>query len=172
MRLFVAVTVPDPVLDLVQALPRPDEPTLRWTTREQWHVTLRFLGSVEDPAPVADELAAVPAAVRRAGHVDVEAVLGPASAWFDGRRILQVPVCGLDALADAVAGATSPWGEPSSKAYVGHLTLARVRGRGRGDARLAGNPIEASWPVDAFALMSSQLGRGGARYETQATVAL
>jgi 2'-5' RNA ligase len=97
-------------------------------------------------------------------------VLGPASAWFDGRRVLQVPVGGLDHLAVAVADATAPWGEASAAPFVGHLTLARVRGRGRGARWLAGSPLEASWPVERFELMSSQLGPEGARYETQGTV--
>ena len=172
MRLFVAVPVPDHVLDLVERLPRPDEPGLRWTTRGQWHVTLRFLGSVDAPGPVDDALRRVPGALAAAGADAVRAELGPASAWFEGRRVLQVPVTGLEALAGAVAEVTKPWGEPPERRFVGHLTIARVRGRGRGAPRLAGSPIEASWPVSAFDLMSSRLGRGGARYDTQATVAL
>ena len=172
MRLFVAVHPPDDVVDLLRRLPRPEEPAVRWTTQPQWHVTLRFLGAVGDPGQVADALTSVPAAVRAAGVGEVHAALGPASAWFEGRRILQVPVAGLDELAGAVAGATAGWGEPSTARFVGHLTLARVRGRGRGDRSWAGTSIEASWLVDRFELMSSQLGRGGARYDTQATVSL
>ena len=52
-RLFVAVWPPDEVLDAIAALPRADEPGVRWTRRDQWHVTLRFLGSAEIEAAVA-----------------------------------------------------------------------------------------------------------------------
>ncbi|MER3453020.1 MAG: RNA 2',3'-cyclic phosphodiesterase, partial [Acidimicrobiia bacterium] len=51
MRLFVAVWPPEEVLDVVAKLPRPGVVGLRWTSREQWHVTLRFFGSVPEPAP-------------------------------------------------------------------------------------------------------------------------
>ncbi|HLI72628.1 MAG TPA: RNA 2',3'-cyclic phosphodiesterase [Acidimicrobiales bacterium] len=172
MRLFVAVRLPEDVLDALDRIARPKDPALRWTTRAQWHLTLRFLGSVEDPHAVADSLAGVPDVLRAQGFVTLEAVLGPAIAWFEGRRILQVPVSGLDPLARAVADATSDWGEPPGVPFVGHVTLARVRGRGRGDRSLAGGVVEARWPVDGFELMSSRLGPGGARYETQAVVPL
>jgi 2'-5' RNA ligase len=172
VRLFVAVAPPDPVVELLQQLPRPEDAALRWTTHEQWHITLRFLGGVDDPAPVAEALVRVPAALRASGVHEVRAELGPASAWFEGRRILQVPVAGLEPLAGAVADATGAWGTPSPAPFIGHLTLARVRGRGRGARSLAGSPLEASWAVDRIELMSSRLGPGGARYATEATVAL
>jgi 2'-5' RNA ligase len=56
-RLFVAVWPPAGVVETLQALERPDIPRLRWTTPEQWHVTLRFLGSFEIE-PVMEALAA------------------------------------------------------------------------------------------------------------------
>jgi 2'-5' RNA ligase len=70
VRLFVAVRPPDDILDAVAALPRPTHPGVRWTARDQWHVTLRFLGEVEDPTPVAAALAAAPLDSAPAGPVD------------------------------------------------------------------------------------------------------
>jgi 2'-5' RNA ligase len=166
MRLFVAVSPPEEVLALVEALPRPNLATLRWTTPDQWHVTLRFLGEVERWQPVADTLRQIPAALREAGVEETEAVLGPAVAWFSGRRILQVPVAGLEVLAAQVSSATVKWGGPPEPGpYAGHLTLARVRGQGRGPASLAGTPIRAAWKVEKVVLVSSTLGSGGAHYE-------
>ncbi|MEA2686121.1 MAG: hypothetical protein QOE93_1316, partial [Actinomycetota bacterium] len=72
-RLFVAVWPPAPLLDAVAALDRPAVPGLRWTGREQWHVTLRFLGAVEDVAAVVAGLAV--AGLSSFGAV--EAVVGP-----------------------------------------------------------------------------------------------
>jgi 2'-5' RNA ligase len=166
VRLFVAVTPPEEVLAVVTGLERPNLEKLRWTTQEQWHVTLRFLGEVESAAPVARSLGEAASRFRETG-AEVEATLGPAIAWFTGRRILQVPVGGLDDLARVVVEATALHGEPPDPhPFVGHLTLARVRGQGKGPSNLAGSPVRASWKVQEVSLFSSTLGRGGAVYET------
>ncbi|MGD0255275.1 MAG: RNA 2',3'-cyclic phosphodiesterase [Acidimicrobiales bacterium] len=173
VRLFVAVSPPEEVLAAVEALPRPNISKLRWTTTDQWHVTLRFLGEVERAEPVAQALRQVPAGLRDAGVTAVDAVLGPAVAWFAGRRILQVPVAGTEALAAQVAGVTAKWGGVlETVPFTGHVTLARVRGQGKGPANLAGTPIRAAWRVDEVVLVSSTLGAGGALYETLESVPL
>ena len=173
MRLFVTVSPPEEVLALVEALPRPNLATLRWTTPDQWHVTLRFLGEVERWEPVAKALRQVPATLREAGVGELEAVLGPAVAWFSGRRVLQVPVAGIELLAAHVWSASAKWGaslEPGP--YTGHLTLARVRGQDRGPASLSGTPIRAAWRVEKVELMCSTLGSGVAHYDVLEAVPL
>lgn len=159
-RLFVAVWPPGDVLDLVAALPRPPAPGLRWTGREHWHVTLRFLGPVPDVEPVAEALAALPPVGPRA------AVLGPATGRF-GQRILHVPVGGLDDVANATVAATAHLGKPpEDRAFHGHLTLARVAKHAQVDLRpLVGMPVDAGWTVDAVCLVESRLSPAGARYE-------
>jgi 2'-5' RNA ligase len=173
VRLFVSVSPPAVVLERLRAVERPDVASVRWTTERQWHTTLRFLGEVADPMPVARALRAVPAALAAAGAGETRATMGPGVAWFPGRQVLQVPVRGLDALARSVRHATEPWGARRPEhAFVGHLTLARARGRARGPASMAGGALEATWRVDSFELMSSVLGPQGSRYDTVATVAL
>ena len=174
VRLFVAVSLPADVIELIEDLPRPDLASLRWTTDDQWHITLRFLGEVEDPSAVAEALQTVPALLRETGTDEVDALLGAATAWFRGRRILHVPVAGLDLLARLVAEVTAPWGEGSEDdfPFSGHLTLARVRRGQAGPANLAGTPVSAEWAVSEIALMSSTLGPGGSRYGVLATVPL
>jgi 2'-5' RNA ligase len=174
VRLFVAVSLPSDVVELIQDLPRPDLASLRWTTEDQWHITLRFLGEVDSPAAVAEALEEVPEALRAARVGEVEVVLGAATAWFRGRRILHVPVAGLDVLARVVAEVTGPWGEASDDVlpFSGHLTLARVRRGQVGPANLAGTPVSAEWAVSEIALLSSTLGPGGSRYAVVATVPL
>jgi RNA 2',3'-cyclic 3'-phosphodiesterase len=174
VRLFVAVSLPSDVMETVRDLPRPDLASLRWTTEDQWHITLRFLGEVEAPAAVADALKKVPALLQEEGVDDVEVLLGAATAWFRGRRILHIPVTGLDALARAVATATAAWEEGSAEdpPFAGHLTLARVRRNGTGPANLAGTLVSAEWTVKEIFLMSSVLGPGGSRYGIVAKVPL
>jgi 2'-5' RNA ligase len=144
MRVFVAVWPSEEIVEVVQALARPEHPDVRWTLREQWHVTLRFLGEVDDAPALPAEL---PAA---------EAVLGPATRRVN-RQVLVVPVAGLDELARAVAG--------DDGRFTGHLTLARARGRASIPSGLAGAPVEGRWRVEEVTVVRSHLGRGPARYE-------
>jgi 2'-5' RNA ligase len=156
--LFVAVWPTDEILDAIAALPRPEVAGLRWTTRDQWHVTMRFLGSVDDVDGAVAAVGSIEAAA-----CDVE--VGPAVGRF-GKRILHVPTYGLDAIAAATIAATSHVGEPpEDRAFKGHLTLARSR-RGDTDLRsLAGTAISGRWRADEVTLVRSHLGGSGARYE-------
>jgi RNA 2',3'-cyclic 3'-phosphodiesterase len=165
VRLFVAVVPPDDVLASVAALPRPEVAGLRWTTREQWHITLRFLGRVDDAGPVVDALSSV-------SVTGFDAVVGPVTGRF-GRRVVHVPVAGLEPLAAAVIDATASFGQaPDKRPFAGHLTLARSR-HGRSDLRpLEGAPIAARWPVEEFVLFESQLHPHGARYSVVERFAL
>ena len=167
MRLFVAVLPPPEVVATLAALPRPDVAGLRWTSPEQWHVTLRFLGE----ADVEEALAALRSR-DSAGEAAVE--LGPATGRF-GRRVLHVPVIGLEAVAAAVVGATGLVGESApARPFTGHVTLARARDRRGVDLRpLTGVPVAAAWRATEMSLVASRLGgRTPARYEVLERFAL
>lgn len=120
-RLFVAVWPPDDVLNRLAVLPRPEVDGLRWTDQDHWHVTLRFLGQVDDIGAVKAALAGVAKANRPA-----RVVLGPAVDRF-GQRVLHVPVTGLDEVAAAVVRSTAHLGKrPDDRPFNGHVTLARA----------------------------------------------
>jgi 2'-5' RNA ligase len=156
MRLFAAVWPPHDVVARLAALPRPDVPGLRWTAPDQWHVTLVFLGERELEA-VAREFHR---AVLPPGPVAAE--LGPATDRF-GRRIVHVPVAGLDEVAASVR-AVLPGDD--DRPFHGHLTLARARDRRGADvSSVVGVPLQASFPVSEVTLVASRLGRGPAGYE-------
>lgn len=157
MRLFVAVWPSTEVLDAIAAFERPDVKGLRWTTPDQWHVTLRFLGECE--------LDDVVPAFRAISSPACEVTMGPTTGRF-GRRILHVPTEGLLSLATATVAATAGVGEPPDpRPFAGHLTLARSR-RGDTDLRtFAGLPLAGRWTADEVTLVASHLGPGGARYE-------
>jgi len=144
----------------LEGLDRPHVDGLRWTTAEQWHVTLRFLGDV-------DEVAARIAFGRISTVGPTTAELGPATGRF-GRRVLHVPVAGLEGLAAAaVAGTADVGAAPDSRPFTGHVTLARARDRRGVDLRpLTGMAVAGRWDVNEVALVASRLGRGrAARYE-------
>jgi 2'-5' RNA ligase len=143
MRLFIGVWPPGEVLDAIEALPRAAG--TRWTLREQWHVTLRFLGEIEDPAPWAERVEEV------AAQFSARTVtLGPNTKML-GRENLVLPATGLDDVAAALG----------TEKFRGHLTLSRHATR-----TLAGEPFAASWEAQEIALIRSHLGRGPAHYET------
>jgi 2'-5' RNA ligase len=169
MRLFVAVWPSPEAIVALEGLAQPDHQTVRWTTRDQWHVTLRFLGEVpeEDLAEVTQAVQEV-AARSRPRRVE----LGPLTIRL-GRRALAVPVAGLDDLAAAVVTATRAIGEdPEARRFRGHVTLARSRGGRPLPPALAGQPVRSGWVADEITLVRSYLGHGGPRYETLTVAAL
>ena len=164
MRLFVAVWPPAPVLSEVGRVARPAAPGLRWTTADQWHVTLRFLGEVPELGPVVNALEHATLPVADAQLAASVRRLGPS--------VLCVDVQGLGQLADAVTAATAAIGRrPEARRFHGHLTLARSSRRGPDLRRLSGAEIvPLRFPVRSVAVVRSHLGRAGARYETVAEV--
>jgi RNA 2',3'-cyclic 3'-phosphodiesterase len=174
--MFVAAWPDRATKDKLAALDLGAEKGLRPVGPDRWHVTLRFLGEV-DPALVP---ALTDALTRAMAEMPgpVRCRLGPATDWFTGVRVLQVPAAGLDEVAAAVRAATVPVvaaparGEPP---FNGHLTLARAKGRRRAapSARaLAGMPFDATFPVARVDLVVSAPAPGGHVYTTVAEAPL
>lgn len=163
MRGFVGIVPPGEVCDALGALPRESRPGLRWTRPDQWHVTLRFLGSVT-PDEAIEALARLDATA-----VDVE--LGPVVERL-GRGVVMVPASGVDDLARAVRQVTAGVGRPEdpTRPFHGHLTLARLRGRTR--CGLIGTRFSVKFRVGEVHLMRSDPGDAGPVYSVVATRAL
>ena len=153
-RLFLAVFPPVDVVERLEGLERPDVEGLRWTKREQWHITLRFFGEAEQ-GNVEDSMQGLRGAA-------TTVLLGPASRWLGG-RVLALPADGLDDLAAEVRTRTETIGQaPGRRNFTGHLTLARTRKRLAG--AVVGLPFDAQFKATELWLVSSQLHPDGARY--------
>jgi RNA 2',3'-cyclic 3'-phosphodiesterase len=165
-RVFVAVWLPPVLTDRLRKLHRPAGPGLRWTTEDQWHVTLRFLGEVGSEL---DLRGALDAAAGRSPPVT--ATLGPGPRAL-GDRVWVLPVNGLDGLATAVQEATRELVPVTGRRpFRGHVTLARARRPGS----FSGLPLAevgGAWIVDTLTLVGSHLHPDGARYEVIGTWAL
>ncbi len=160
VRAFVAVWPSPTVVSQLAAIDRPTAPGVRWTTRDKWHVTLRFLGQVPEEA-----LAEVGQALSRLEAPGaVTAVAGPGVERL-GISVLCVPVAGVDELAARVVALTAAIGEAvDPRPFRGHLTVARA-GRGVSLRTLTGAPFLAAWPVDEVTLVASTRDPDGARYQ-------
>jgi 2'-5' RNA ligase len=136
MRLFVAIAPPPDVLDELDALTgpfRPGRPDLRWTSREAWHVTLAFLGQVDELA-AARLLPRLERAAHR--HRAIPLMFSGAGAFPAATRanVLWSGLAGdrqaLARLAESVIAGASRAGAPPPdrrRQFQPHLTLARCR---------------------------------------------
>lgn len=177
MRLFVGLAVSDATKEVLERLTlrlRAKDDGLRWSTPDQWHVTLVFLGEVDDEARarLVRELASVREAkltLRMDGLGVFERV---------GILHAQVEVTPeLLRLYGAVAAAVKRAGlEVEDRPYRAHITLARSRNRDGRKAierlgRAVGNReqqrLHERWEAEEFLLYESQLSPGGSRYVVQ-----
>lgn len=176
MRLFVALVPPDEVVeDLSEFLaPRQEAPEaagMRWTSPEQWHVTLAFMGDVADRH--LDEL------VERLGRVSarrsaLELTVTGGGAFPNVARA-KVLYAGLDTdgrdadlrhlAVGTRAAATKAGADAEGGRFRAHVTLARI-----------GRPVDVTrwvrvldayrgptWTADEVSLVQSHLGEGPRR---------
>ena len=171
-RLFTGVEIPT---DIGQALAmlRGGLPGARWITPENYHLTLRFIGDVDDL--IAQEVALMLGRVRRAAFdLHLEGLTS-----FGGRRPRAVVanVAPAQALLEVQAeherlmqriGLT-----PEGRKYMPHVTLARLRDSSSLDVAdylsTRGYFRTAAFPVSRFVLFSSRNSVGGGPYVVEAS---
>jgi 2'-5' RNA ligase len=184
VRCFVAVLLPEPVrarLAAAAAELRRTAGAVSWVRPENLHLTLRFLGSVEEAALGAirealDEAgrATAPFALTLGGLGVFPTLRAPRVVWAGVRD----GAASLARLHGALETALARRGVPSEgRAFHAHVTLGRVRdvrGGAALGAALAGRPPEplGEVGVEALHLMRSELDPRGARYSVLARAAL
>ncbi len=174
-RLFTGLEIPRSVVELLATL-RGGLPGARWIDPENYHVTLRFIGDVDDV--IAHEVASLLGRVRRQRfEMRVEdlksfggrkpralvATLGPERALMElqaeHERLMQR--VGL---------------EPDGRKYTPHVTLARLRessNRQVAEYLSLRAPFRSSpFAVSRFVLFSSRMSSGGGPYVVEAAYPL
>jgi RNA 2',3'-cyclic 3'-phosphodiesterase len=187
-RLFVAVTVPEGVkakmeeaqTELRRVLPQR---SVRWARRQQFHLTLRFLGDVE-AARVEALAEAIRAACRGFGALQLRA---ERVGFFPDLRYPRVAWIGVQDQADqlprlqqTVEAATESFTtEKKEERFTGHITLGRIKGIKRPEAEALGKAaagmaarVFGHWTAYQIGLMRSELLPQGARHSTIASIAL
>ena len=176
IRLFVAVDLPETVRTRLAGL-CAGVPGAKWVAPENMHLTLRFIGDVDDTLAIdiSETLGRIhaPAFEFRLGEVGHFGSRGKVRALWVG-----IEACAaLEHLHDKIESALVRVGiKPESRKFTPHVTLARLK-----DARLSRvrdflgtqEPFSAGpVPVDSFALYSSYLARDGAIHRTEARYVL
>jgi len=174
-RIFTGLEIPEDVAQPLAML-RGGLPGARWIDPENYHVTLRFIGDVDDV--VAHEVASMLGRVRRGAFAlrveelksfggrkprAIVATLGPVQAVMElqaeHERLMQR--VGL---------------EPEGRKYIPHVTLARLRdssSRQVADYLSLRAPLHSPlFTVSRFVLFSSRASVGGGPYVVEAAYPL
>ena len=175
-RAFVAIRPPPPVLDAIAARVASSAVAQgRATSRDQWHLTVQFLGDDADLAAVSTVFELDPI------RLDAAAIrLGGAEALGNRRRArilalgLQEGADWVRRLAAEVERRLEPLGherDDRGKPFRPHLTLARFREPTDLRTVCAGigsDPVGPAWRVDEVVLYESVLHPRGAQHTARA----
>lgn len=174
-RLFTALTLPDDVRMWLSSL-RGGLRGARFVDAQNYHVTLRFIGDVDERT--ADEAAHALSRIRR-GPVPVH-VRGLGS--FGGRKPHSVwarvePSPALIELQAEQERVLQRVGlEPEARRFTPHVTLARLRGTSAVEVAdwltVRGGFAAPLFVAEDFALLSARASVGGGPYLTEDTYPL
>lgn len=174
MRSFIAIPLPQEFLEGVVAAQQGLAPVMngRFTPRENLHLTLAFLGDI-DEAETRAAMDAMDAAVAEAGPVS----LTPASLGSFDRKKDSMFWLGLDknpelmALQARLAEELESRGVPFEKRnYLPHITLARKASMKSGELKNLVFPLPQA--AEQVTLFRSELTPEGARYKEAYAVEL
>lgn len=179
-RLFTALDLPAPAIDTLRAFRQehPLDVRARWTPPENLHLTLRFIGEVDD-----EKAARVASALEAVNPVAPFEVVPLGLGVLPSRqnpRVLTVridPTEPLRTLYDALQDALADAGvDREQRAFRPHITLARMKNavpeRLYASLREVPAPALDAFVADRFYLYESTLTPDGAVHTVRATYPL
>jgi 2'-5' RNA ligase len=172
LRLFVAIEIPEAAKDAVEAAVAPLRtafPKARWVPRENWHVTLKFLGQTW---PRLEEWVRAQVGGAAAASVGLDSKLEGIGSFPSSRRA-RVVWAGLDdragrmaEIAHALDVALAKEFKPEKRAFTPHLTVARSDPPLSLPASFGEIQVEpVGFRVERLTLFRSHLQRPAPRYE-------
>ena len=166
-RLFTALEIPSPLAFSLSLL-RGGLPGARWVDPENYHITLRFIGDIDQRT--ADEIGG---ALERVDRPSFDLAVSGLDA-FGGNKPHSIVACvtasaALKELQGEHERIIQRIGlEPERRKFRPHITLARIKTASQADAAaylaLRGDFRTAPFPVGRFVLLSSRDSRGGGPY--------
>lgn len=187
LRLFIALGIPaevkERIFEALSELKSAVGEGVRWTTPEQFHLTLRFLGSVESAQveALASALGSVCAGFKplslRAERIGFfPRPRSPRVVWV-GVTDADNELPGLQQAVQAASDAFTK--EKPETRFTGHVTLGRVKELTRFHAELLAREAErmhqavfGTWQAREVELVRSQLSPHGSRYSVLASFPL
>ncbi|MBV9956635.1 MAG: RNA 2',3'-cyclic phosphodiesterase [Pseudolabrys sp.] len=174
-RLFTAIEIPPDVAQALSGL-RGGLPGARWIDTENYHVTLRFVGDIDDAT--AHEVESMLGRVKRQGfELRIDGVSS-----FGGKRprAIVATVAPSPALIEMQAEQERLMQriglEPEGRKYAPHVTLARLRDSSSSEVAqyLATRGLfrAPAFRVSRFVLFSSRASTGGGPYVVEASYPL
>jgi 2'-5' RNA ligase len=178
IRSFIGIPLPleyqEGLSEIVHRHKRDFRSRMSWTKAGNWHLTLKFLGDVEEGA-LPDVIAALGALsfaafTLQAGGCSFFGSAGrPRVLWIglqQGREACKT-------LAREIDEHLVPLGfEAEKRPFAAHLTLARIKFAEKDPwAKSIAEIAQYEWPatrIDRFVLWKSELGPGGPSYSEQA----
>ena len=166
-RLFTGIEIP-PTVGQSLSLLRGGLPGARWLEPDSYHVTLRFIGDIDEPT--ADEIVGQLSRVRRSSFSVAFEGLGSFGSRKPHAIIARATFsAALGELQAEIERIMQRIGlPPESRKFMPHVMLARLR---RTSARevaqylsLRGGFTTEAFPVDRFVLFSSRNQTGGGPY--------
>ena len=174
-RLFIAINLPEDIKNkLIEYQKKWTDLPVRWTPKLNLHITLVFIGYVDD-----DEMFKICNIVRQAGrqynpfNINLERIiLGPPNRpprmfWVEGEKNEEIAKLKNDFEDFLLGSRNSGYRKKEARAYRPHITLGRIKqGQWR---KLSPQPevdekFEFSFPVETIEVMQSNLKRTGAEY--------
>ena len=132
IRAFIAVEIDQTVIQRITDITRelkPKIPDIRWTSPASWHLTLKFLGAIDEA-----QIDSIGQALERKLSLFPRCTINAKGLGVfpdaSRPRILWVGIEAkpLQALAESVEGALAPFGfEKEKRAFTPHLTIGRWR---------------------------------------------
>ncbi len=170
-RLFTGVEIPRDVQEALSLL-RGGLPGARWIDPENYHITLRFIGDIDDR--LAHEIASLLDSVKRRSF---EVRFGGLT-FFGGNKpraiVVSVePIQPLIELQSELERLMQRLGlEPEGRKFTPHVTLARLRNTSSRDVAeylsTRGPLFGSAFHVSRFVLFSSRASVGGGPYVVEA----
>lgn len=161
-RLFFALWPNEPVREQIDLLARQHvHKNGKRTRRENHHITLVFLGSVE-----AERRACLEESASGVVAAPFELALDRFGYWMRPRILWlgasHMPAALLDLVAQLNTGMQACGLSPETRPFQAHVTLARKLSRGPSSSPQVATVL---WPISTFCLIESLLTPEGSRYQ-------